>query len=221
MIEWFLIVTPIVMLAVVALLAFNSCSFSPGQASLATPGNLRAEPGDGQIMVSWDSVTDAGSYTLTRSTPDIQGSTPISIPGVQSTSFMDTNVVRGTRYCYTAKAVSTTQGTSKDSNQGCATPFGLVAHAKGAATGQLVPATTNGVDTTGASLLILSVVDNNHNPATDNVSDSFGNTWQPLQHSRGPAGATDLAIWYAWNHAGGALTVCRNHTATGQQGGYR
>src|SRR5438270_844037 len=65
MIEILLITTPVLLLAVVALLAFNSCSFHPRPA-VGIPQNLKAVPGDGQITLSWDGTTDAKTYTLTR-----------------------------------------------------------------------------------------------------------------------------------------------------------
>src|SRR5689334_21709960 len=98
MIEILLIATPLVLLAAVALLRFNSCSFEP-QPAVGVPSNLVAVPGDGQITLTWTGTSDASSFILTRSTPDISGQ-KVLIPGVTSTSFVDTDVIRGIRFCY-------------------------------------------------------------------------------------------------------------------------
>src|SRR5690349_14267182 len=64
--------------------------------------------------------------------------------------------------------------------------FARVRHAVATSSGGPNAATTNPADTTGATLLIVSAVDFDHDSSTDSVSDSFGNTWQALQNSVDP-----------------------------------
>jgi len=51
--------------------------------------------------------------------------------------------------------------------------FGLVAHAVAASTGGASAAVTPAIDSTGATLLVLSVTDFDRDSTTDTVSDSF------------------------------------------------
>jgi len=95
------------------------------------------------------------------------------------------------------------------------TAFGLIAHAIGAASGPPPSAAvTPGTDTTGATLLVLSVTDFDQDSTTDTVSDSFGNTWHALKRSVDPTALTNLAIWYAWDQGGLPLVVGPGHTFT-------
>jgi hypothetical protein len=122
MVDWFVLLTPILMLAVIALLAFAGCSFHEGVAVPAAPTNLQASAGDGQVTVSWVASTGADSstlYTLYRTTPDT-ADPMVTIPGL-SNPYPDSAVVNGTKYCYEV-AAKNSSGESGYSNQDCATP---------------------------------------------------------------------------------------------------
>src|SRR5262249_40369235 len=89
-----------------------------------------------------------------------------------------------------------------------------VGHAAGASTGGPSAAETAPIDTTGASLLVVSVVDYQHDPTTDSVTDTFGNDWHALKRGQGPGGNTNVALWYAWDHAGSPVQTGSGHKVT-------
>jgi hypothetical protein len=74
-------------------------------------------------------------------------------------------------------------------------PAALVSHA--IANG-VNGATTSGIDTTGATLLVLGVSDFTGGPGVT-ISDSKGNTWTALTAFSNSAGAMRVRIYYAWN----------------------
>lgn len=97
----------------------NEASVTP-QSSVEAPTNLTATAGDSQVTLSWDSVTDATSYTVKRATTSGGPYTTIA-SGVTNTSYTDTDVTNGTTYYYVVLAVASgTEGA--DSNEASATP---------------------------------------------------------------------------------------------------
>lgn len=77
------------------------------------------------------------------------------------------------------------------------------------------PATTTGINTTGATMLAVTMT-NGNTCAASTLVDSNSNTWHNLLGSSGgiPGGA-DTCIWYAYDKAGAALVVGASHTVTG------
>jgi hypothetical protein len=76
-------------------------------------------------------------------------------------------------------------------------------------------ATSNGVDMTGASLIV--VVENNYinDPTLNTVTDSGGNTWHHLTPQRDINWAgSSVVIWYAYDKAGAPLVTGSNQTVT-------
>lgn len=73
--------------------------------------------------------------------------------------------------------------------------------------------TTSSFDSTGATLLIITVADYQQHSTLDAVSDSKGNSWHSLtnQYETANIGGT---IWYAYDHGGSALSAGASHTAT-------
>ena len=81
------------------------------------PQNLAASGGDTQVSLSWQAVTEAGSYIVKRSTTS---GGPYAVVGVtSSTSYTDTTAAPGTTYYYVVAASNTT-GASPDSAEASA-----------------------------------------------------------------------------------------------------
>ena len=66
----FLLLTPILMLAVVALVGFVGCSFQGGSVALPAPTDLTAVSGNGSVALTWNngSTSPADSYNVKRGT---------------------------------------------------------------------------------------------------------------------------------------------------------
>lgn len=91
------------------------------------------------------------------------------------------------------------------------TPVAVVCHAMAAGSGGSNPATTSACNTTGSSLLIISITDFSNDCSADSVSDSKGNTWTLIVHKQA-AGVTDGCLYLAWDHGGSPLSVGSGHT---------
>ena len=57
----FLLLTPILVLAVVALLGFVGCSFQGGSVVLSEPTGVVATAGNSQVALAWTAVEFAGT----------------------------------------------------------------------------------------------------------------------------------------------------------------
>lgn len=103
---------------------YNGASLSAVEAytpvTLPPAPSLTATPGDAQVTLNWNSVTDATSYNVYRATASGGPYTQIAT-GVTGTSYIDTNVTGGTTYYYVVTAVSSV-GESAYSNEASATP---------------------------------------------------------------------------------------------------
>lgn len=75
--------------------------------SLATPANFTAAPGDLQVVLDWDAVTNAESYTLERADDDAFTTNLITLYTGSTTGYTDTDVSNGTPYYYRLKATAT------------------------------------------------------------------------------------------------------------------
>lgn len=88
----------------------------------------------------------------------------------------------------------------------CTSP--CVAHAGwGSVGGATASGTSSAINTTGATLLVMSVADFSHDSTTDTISDSKGNTWVALTNR--VASTINGTIWYVANP-----TVGSGHTFT-------
>ena len=97
----------------------SQVSATPQLAVPATPTNLVASGGNGQVGLSWSVSSGATSYNVGRSTTSGGPYTTIASP--TGTSYTDTGVTNGTTYYYVVAAVNTA-GTSANSSQVSATP---------------------------------------------------------------------------------------------------
>ncbi len=99
----------------------EEASATPNAATpVPAPTNLTATPGDGLVLLNWDSVTGADSYNVKRA--ETSGGPYTTIANdVTSTSYQDNSVTNGTTYYYVVSSVSS--GTESDnSNEASATP---------------------------------------------------------------------------------------------------
>lgn len=99
----------------------------------SVPGALSANPGDGEVSLSWDATSGADTYNVYRSTSsgvDTSGS-PLE-SGISSTSYTDTGAQNDTEYFYAVSAVASQDGQTAQSEASpevsalpFATPSGL------------------------------------------------------------------------------------------------
>ncbi|MFB7815593.1 hypothetical protein ACFC0X_15595 [Paenibacillus chitinolyticus] len=88
---------------------------------VAAPLNLTAAGGDKKVTLAWNSVNNATSYNVKRSTT--AGGPYVTVGSVTGATYTytDTNVVNGTTYYYVVTAVAPA-GESAPSNEASATP---------------------------------------------------------------------------------------------------
>ena len=103
--------------------AFTAGEIGILQTQLAAPTALAATPANSQVLLTWNSVANANSYTLSRTTTSGGSYTAIARVGI--TSFADTNVSNGTTYYYVVRAANIA-GESADSEEVSAQPISLV-----------------------------------------------------------------------------------------------
>ena len=94
----------------------------------AAPSALEAISGDGEIGLSWSSVSasDLDGYNVYRSTSsisDLSGLSPVNGAPLSETIFDDADVDNGTTYYYRVTAVDTNDNESDPSGQAEITPF--------------------------------------------------------------------------------------------------
>jgi len=134
MIDSFILLTPILLLGVIALLGFVGCNWAYGldETKLKEPpdppANLQAFPGDNTVTLTWDPVTDPVEFYVSRGEappgilppayPDGRTVTPAELP------YEDHTVTNGHTYHFVV-AVKTVDGDgrSADSSDAEATPM--------------------------------------------------------------------------------------------------
>lgn len=72
------------------------------------------------------------------------------------------------------------------------------------------PTTSSAINTTGATLLIVTINQYNVDPTTATVTDSKSNTWVAGTPALLPGGESNVAIWYSWQ----SLSAGSGHTVT-------
>ena len=123
--DLYLVLTPLLMLPIVALLGFVGCDKVFGLVEVPPrylgPTNLVATPGDGRVDLTWDPYTNATKYHVKRG--EVSGQHPDSKEiDASVASYTDTDVTNGKTYYY---VVSVMVGSveSEDSDEASATPM--------------------------------------------------------------------------------------------------
>ena len=94
--------------------------------NITAPSNVNATAGDGQVSISWGSVSGATSYNIYWSTsPGVTADTGTNISNVTS-PYTHTGLTNGTTYYYVVTAVNN-YGESGESNEVSATPIYIYA----------------------------------------------------------------------------------------------
>ena len=94
----------------------------------AVPSGLEATSGDGEIELSWSSVSasDLDGYNVYRDTEafsSIGSRSPVNGAPLSETTFDDADVENGTTYYYRVTAVDTNDNESDPSDEAEITPF--------------------------------------------------------------------------------------------------
>ncbi|MEI7025758.1 pectinesterase family protein [Paenibacillus sp. y28] len=71
----------------------------------AAPSGFTAAADDGRVLLSWDTVTGASSYTVKRKAAAESAYTPVAA-GLTAAGFEDTTVINGVQYAYIVTAVN-------------------------------------------------------------------------------------------------------------------
>jgi hypothetical protein len=106
--DWYLLLTPFLMLIVVALVGFVGCDRVFGLTTVtfnAPPENLTAVPGSNKIDLSWDAPPQAGvtGYNVKRGMAS--GQYTLTIPLMNVVTLSDTMVIDGMTYFYVVTAL--------------------------------------------------------------------------------------------------------------------
>lgn len=131
MTDLYLLLTPVLMLGVVALVGFVGCDALfgldevPPQDPTAPPQNLTATAGDGMVSLSWDEYSDPKGDPTVYHVKKSGGTTGTYDPNVPvdapASSYTDTYVVNGVTYSYSLTA-TVAGDESAPSNEVDATP---------------------------------------------------------------------------------------------------
>jgi hypothetical protein len=131
MIDSFVLLTPLFLLGVIALLGFVGCNWAFGldetelEEPPDPPTNLQAIPGDNMVTLTWDPVTDATEFLVSRGEsppgvppadyPDSHTVFPAELP------YIDHSVINGHSYHFVVAAKNSV-GLGENSNDAEATP---------------------------------------------------------------------------------------------------
>ena len=214
----FLLFTPLLVLAIVALLGFVGCDillgFSPVEAQIA---NLQAVPGNSQVALTWDPFKDhdghaATEYHVVHTLPNSAAVVDINT-GSTNTSFVDTGLTNGTTYTYHVYGIAPS-GRSADSESIDVTPNTAINFV------QMQPNSSNGnppisvtLNNTTAGNLLIAAVSFGGNNASVAVSDVTNNK-AFLQVDGVVTGLRSAQLFYLPSIPGGNVTI----TATNMSG---
>ena len=126
----FLLLTPLLMLPIVALLGFVGCDkllglepIGPAPQPKPGPTNLVAMAGDGRVDLTWDAYANATEYYVKRGT--VSGAYDVNVPvSSQRVTYPDMDVTNGTTYYYVVSARVTDE--TQNSDEAPATPMATV-----------------------------------------------------------------------------------------------
>src|SRR5438270_4432707 len=127
----FLLLTPLLMLPIVALLGFVGCDKLLGLEHvpdpLPGPTNFTATAGDGVVLLSWDAYANATEYHIHRGlTSGDYVIPPTPLNPTQHPPYSDTDVVNGTTYYYVVTA-TVADSETQNSDEAVATPIATTA----------------------------------------------------------------------------------------------
>lgn len=125
--DTFLLLTPLLMLPIVALLGFVGCDkvlglepVGPPPQPKPGPTNLVAMAGDGRVDLTWDAYANATEYYVKRGT--VSGAYDVNVPvSSQRVTYADMDVTNGTTYYYVVSARVTDE--TLNSDEATATPM--------------------------------------------------------------------------------------------------
>lgn len=213
----FLLLTPVFVLAIVALLGFVGCDillgFAPVEAAIS---NLQAVPGNSQVALTWDPFTDhngnpATAYHVVHTQPGSSAITDIDTGSI-TTNFVDTGVTNGITYTYYVYGVAP-GGRSGDSAHLDVTPNAAISFVQmqAASSPGNPPISVTLNNTTAGNLLIAAV--SYGGPAAGSVSVSANLTTPFTLAGIGPW-FRQSRIFFLPQSPGGNVTI----TATGAGG---
>lgn len=210
-IDLFLLLTPLFVLAIVALLGFVGCDIVFGLQPVPDPvTNLTAVAGNSQVTLTWDAFPNATDYHVVRGS----GGTTTDIDTMSAANtFVDTGLTNGTTYSYFVYA-NTPDGQSGNSNTVSATPNAAISFVQmqpnSQATNPPPPISVTLNNTEPGNLLIVAVSYVGL-PNSVSVSDSMNNTYV---HVLSRTWFRQASLFYLPNIPGGNVTI----TATGAGG---
>jgi hypothetical protein len=145
MIDSFVLLAPLLLLPIVALVAFVGCDLVFGldrvDDPLSTPTGFTATPGNNKVVLSWNEVENAAAYLVRRGT--VSGTYQSPFDSTKNTTFTDTTAMNGITYYYIVIALhGTDYNDSGPSAEVSATP----------STAALIPFLTPATLTTLASV---------------------------------------------------------------------
>ena len=114
MMHSYLLLTPLIILLVIALAGFVGCEFAPGMVTPSPPTGLFAVVQNDKIVLSWDANPNPIAYNIKRGTDPGVYAVIDTISG-PANSYEDTSAAEDTRYNY---VVSTFSGSQESSDSG-------------------------------------------------------------------------------------------------------
>jgi hypothetical protein len=215
MIDPFVLLTPILLVAIFSLLRFVGCLSKP-----SPPGpHIAAVPGDGKVFLSWElftSETFNGGYHVKRGTSPGGPYSTIGNTSVALGAFTDRGLTNGITYYYVVTQ-DTSDGESKNSNEVFVVPAPIAFRQK---TEALVPSDNNNntdtvetppfVNVNSGALIVVWIWYNTTTQSVTTVSDTTGNLYQRAGNVT--AGTVLLAgwqqeLWYTGNATGGSVVA--------------
>ena len=114
-------VPPVVMGGKVYMATFSNQVVVYGTLSVPVAPTLAAVPGDTQVTLTWNAVSGASTYTVSRGASAAGPFTPVK-SGLSGTNYIDTGLTDFTTYYYVVNAANGA-GTSPNSSPVSATPY--------------------------------------------------------------------------------------------------
>jgi Fibronectin type III domain len=202
-IDLFILLTPILLLAVIALFAFVGCDKVLGLQHFPDPvSGLQAVAGNSQVTLTWDAFPNATDYHALRTA----GTTTTDLDTMSSsTTYTDTGLTNNTTYSYSVFA-NTPGGDSGPSTSVTATPTTAISFVQmqpaSQPTSPPISVTLN--NTTPGNLLIAAVTYGGPAAGSVSVADNLGNTFTLV--GSGPW-IRQSRIFFLPNIPGGTVTI--------------